>query len=372
MPGGGNARASLSKIATVVAAYFVVSISLVFVNKWLLSADSSTIPAPLFVTWYQCVVTVLICWALGRAGRDAAPGEFLAQFPVVQFRLPVAQRVMPLSVVFVGMMTFNNLCIKYVEVSFYNVARSLTICFNVALTYAMLGKKTSRATMVCLGVVVLGFYLGTDSEINFSMIGTVFGVTSSLFVSLNSIYTSKVIDAVEGDKWRLSAYNNINACFLFVPFILVSGEVDIVLDHAHLLLSPSFWFMMTLSGVFGFLIGICTIMQIQVTSPLTHNISGTAKSGVQTVLAFMIWKNPTSFQNVLGIFMTLGGSLLYTWVRTKEMRAAEAAEARASRSLEEMGRTLHATAGEGGGGGKSRQELELASREEVAPLRGSS
>lgn len=41
------------KIALVVLAYFVVSISLVFSNKLLLSSKGSTIEAPLFVTWFQ-------------------------------------------------------------------------------------------------------------------------------------------------------------------------------------------------------------------------------------------------------------------------------------------------------------------------------
>ena len=32
---------------------------------------------------------------------------------------------------FVGMITFNNLCLKHLGVSFYNVGRSLTTVFNV-------------------------------------------------------------------------------------------------------------------------------------------------------------------------------------------------------------------------------------------------
>ena len=38
---------------------------------------------------------------------------------------------------------------------------------------------------------------------------------------------------------------------------------------------------MTLTGVMGFAIGLVTVMQVKATSPLTHNISGTAKAAVQ-------------------------------------------------------------------------------------------
>ena len=47
------------------------------------------------------------------------------------------------------------------------------------------------------------------------------------------------------------------------------------------LFSLAFWLAMTVSGIMGFLIGLVTVMQVKATSPLTHNISGTAKASVQ-------------------------------------------------------------------------------------------
>lgn len=221
---------------------------------------------------------------------------------------------------------------RYVEVSFYNVARSLTIVFNVVLTFFLLGESTSFNTLACLVAVILGFFVGSVGEVRFSFIGTVFGVISSLFVSLNSIYTKKVMGLVDNNQWKLSAYNNINACILFIPLIIGTGELDIIRKESHLLFSFSFWFIMVIGGIFGFLIGIVTIMQIKLTSPLTHNISGTAKACVQTVLAFMIWKNPTTAENILGIFLVLFGSMAYTYVRTQEMAAANTSPNKAGNS----------------------------------------
>ena len=83
------------RIAMVVAFYFFVSITLVFVNKLLLSNDTLSVPAPLFVTWFQCVVTVLICWALGKAGKTATPGTFLAQFPELSTTLKLHDKSFP-------------------------------------------------------------------------------------------------------------------------------------------------------------------------------------------------------------------------------------------------------------------------------------
>jgi GDP-fucose transporter C1 len=72
------------------------------------------------------------------------------------------------------------------------------------------------------------------------------------------------------------------------------------------------------AGFFGFSIGIVTVLQIKATSPLTHNISGTAKAAVQSLMAFVLWGNEPTVLGVLGIFTVLGGSLLYTFVKMNE------------------------------------------------------
>lgn len=331
-------------IAAVVATYWFVSISMVYLNKVLMSNEDISIPAPLFVTWFQCVVTALICWAAGELGdhmkkkeyaavatEDAENGEpsnddssktgskgFWHQFPRAEYKIGQGRRVFPLSLVFVGMITFNNLCLKWVEVSFYNVARSLTIVFNVFFSATMLGASTSQKTMGCLGIVIFGFFLGSSGELNFSLRGTLAGIASSLFVSLNSIYTKKVLPVVDNDHWKLTFYNNANACVLFIPLIVIFEHQPIAAGFGQQFLSLIFWGAMMVAGFFGFSIGIVTVLQIKATSPLTHNISGTAKAAVQSMLAFYIWGNKATVLGVMGIFTVLGGSLAYTFVKMEE------------------------------------------------------
>jgi GDP-fucose transporter C1 len=318
-------RTNYAKIATVVSAYFVISISLVFLNKTLLTKGTS-IPAPLFVTWFQCVVTAVIIWALGALGQSQPPDSSLREFPTQIYETKIALKVAPLSLCFIGMVTFNNLCLQFVEVSFYNVARSLTIVMNVIFTYVFLGVGTSVSTLGCLGVVIFGFFVGADGEVNFSLIGTVFGVTSSAFVSLNSIYTKSTLPKVGGDKWVLAYYNNVNATLGFIPLMFMFGEHNTILEYWDLLYSSRFWLIMWVAGVFGFAIGIVTVMQINVTSPLTHNISGTAKACVQTLLALWWYGNETTAKAMFGVFLVIFGSFAYAYVKVLEDRASEAAK----------------------------------------------
>jgi len=317
-------------IASVVSAYWFVSISMVYLNKVLMSSENVSINAPLFVTWFQCVVTCAICIGAGKMAEyhkklpttaAAAAGEkqsFWAQFPKAQYDRNVGMRVLPLSAVFVGMITFNNLCLKYVEVSFYNVARSLTIVFNVIFSYVMLGISSSNRTLLCLGIVIGGFFVGSAGELNFSAFGSAAGILSSMFVCMNSIYTKKILPVVEDNHWRLTFYNNFNAVVMFMPLIMLFESPVLVESMGTKLLSPLFWTAMFIAGFFGFSMGIVTVLQIKATSPLTHNISGTAKAAAQSGMAFFIWKNQPTIKGILGIAFVLGGSLLYTFVKMSE------------------------------------------------------
>jgi len=118
---------------------------------------------------------------------------------------------------------------------------------------------------------------------------------------------------------RLSAYNNANAALLFAPLVVLSGDLETVLSSG-VLLRPAFLARLALSGVFGFLIGIASYLQISFTSPLTHNISGTAKACLQTLLAVLVWRNPITATNALGILLVAFGSLMYAVVRLREMK----------------------------------------------------
>ena len=63
------------------------------------------------------------------------------------------------------------------------------------------------------------------SMFTYSFSGTIYGILASLFVSLFSIYTKKVMPVVDGNIWQLTFYNNINAVLLFLPLMVVFGEV---------------------------------------------------------------------------------------------------------------------------------------------------
>lgn len=301
----------------VVSCYWVVSISTVFVNKTLLSSRVIELDAPVFVTWTQCIISVLICYTLKALSKLTNAVSFPRGNP---FDYATFKNLLPLCVLFILMITFSNLCLNYVGVSFYFVSRSLTTVFNVIFSYCLLGQSTSKKALLCCGLIIAGFWLGVDQESflgSLSLKGTVYGVLGSVFLSLYSIHTKRVLPYVNDQILLLSFYNNLYAVVLFLPIIYLNGEIDKLKGFNFLL--PSFLVLTLVGGICGFLIGFVTTLQIQVTSPLTHNISGTAKACAQTVLATFWYNESKPILWWLSNFVVLFGSAGYARVKQQEM-----------------------------------------------------
>lgn len=164
--------------------------------------------------------------------------------PPYEFDTNIAKRVAPLTVVYVLMLAFNNLCLQYVEVTFYQVARSLSIHFSILFTYIILGKKTSTAAIGACAIVFLGFVIGSYGEINFSWEGLLYGVGSSAFVALYGIFVQKSLAVVDNNQWRLLHYNTTLAIMILFPLMLLSGELSEIRENVQFFDEFGFWLLM--------------------------------------------------------------------------------------------------------------------------------
>ncbi|KAH7644851.1 gdp-fucose transporter 1-like [Dermatophagoides farinae] len=304
------------RIATVVAFYWFVSITMVFLNKQALNQ----VNAPFFITWFQCLVTgvmlftfrVLDDWRSSKWMNNKCQESLISDNGVIKY--------CPLSVVFVAMISFNNLSLQFVGIAFYFVVRSLTPVFNVLFSYIILHKKTSVRSILCCMGIIFGFAMGVDQEQalgTLSAIGVLCGVLASMFVSLNSIFVASMLKVVDQNVALLSYYNSIIAVVLFIPFIMMNNEWHMIIAHLG---DHHFWLIMATTGIFGLFISIVTNLQIQYTSPLTHNISGTAKACSQTILATYVYEQHKTFNWWLSNVIVLASSTMYTFVRQQEMK----------------------------------------------------
>lgn len=225
------------KIVLVVLFYWLISILMVFINKYVFSDKKFNLDAPLSITFFQCVCSIAVTLLLSVVNRLFRPAALrLIDFPEIQLSLHIARKTLPLTVVFVSMIVFNNLCLKYVQVAFYFVSRSLTTVFNVIFVFLILHQRTSLNVILSCLIMISGFLLGVDQENrdeadqgngHLNYFGIFFGLLSSIFVSLNAIYSKKVLQNMDNNVWLINLYNNLNSIFIFVPLIILSGRYPV-------------------------------------------------------------------------------------------------------------------------------------------------
>ena len=144
--------------------------------------------------------------------------------------------------------SFNNLTLKFVDASFYQVARGLLLPFTVGLSSLVLHTRPSLRILLSCGLVTMGFFVGilidTPSSTYFrspdaaplpgvkapSLIGVAFGLVSSMSTALHAVVIKRSLDAVSGSTLQLAWYSNLVSCLAMLPLVFLAGEFPGVMD----------------------------------------------------------------------------------------------------------------------------------------------
>eukprot|EP01126_Amoeba_proteus_P042045 TRINITY_DN4555_c0_g1_i2.p1 TRINITY_DN4555_c0_g1~~TRINITY_DN4555_c0_g1_i2.p1 ORF type:complete len:233 (-),score=44.80 TRINITY_DN4555_c0_g1_i2:78-776(-) len=228
------------------------------------------------------------------------------------------------------MMATSNICLRYTEVTFYQVARALTILWSIFFQQLefpdLVVSRTAKAACV---VVMIGFVTGSVGEMNFEWLGWIAGVASSGFVAYYNNSIKRSLSFVDNSSWRLMIYNTTLAIPAFLPLLFLF-EGELFFEHSHLLTSEV-WKGIIESGVLGYLINIAIFLQMKMTSPLTGTISGTVKGVLQVLFGWLLFQNPVSTLNGVGIALVIVGSAWYSAIQYQHMLAKKEEEKQQTR-----------------------------------------
>ncbi|CAG8692111.1 14190_t:CDS:2, partial [Cetraspora pellucida] len=230
----------------------------------------NSVDLPFSLLWFQVTFAVILLHI------SAAFGLF--KLPIIQKDICVG--LWPLILINVLGLSFNTVCLQYVDASFYQVARALVLPFTVLFSYMFLHQKSSSMILLSCFTVCVGFFVGVSSErLTLSMLGVLFGICSSVSTALHAIIIKKSLDVVKGDTMELVYYNNLLSAIVFIPIILLAGEQKDVFalffdsdptglsDGKTNSSARTFFVGIIVTGFFGFLINVAGFLQIKVTSP---------------------------------------------------------------------------------------------------------
>jgi GDP-fucose transporter C1 len=296
--------------AAAVTFYVTVSITLILVNRVILSRDSKEGDIALFSAWFQTGITlILIVLAIDFSRLTRTPTLF--SVPTVSW--PVFWKVLPASIFFVLNIFLNNKCLQHAPVTAYQVIRSVATPFSIILSRVLLQHTTTPPSFFACCGLMFGLVIGVEGDLVVSARGIVYGVVSGFVTSTYFVSIKKSITALGNDEWLLMEWNSVVSLAIMTPFLWWSGGVAVITQGR----SARFWVRQVTSGIFGFAINIATFLNIKVTSPLTHQVAGIMKGSLQALLAYLLFGDAEGMSplKAVGIVTVLVFSFLYALSR---------------------------------------------------------
>ncbi|OII77047.1 hypothetical protein cand_022150 [Cryptosporidium andersoni] len=295
--------------------YGIVSIILVVLNKRILTGDFGY---PLITTWIQQICG-LICYVFAYLLTSSLIPKYNV-FSKPGFNLKYIKVCLPMSISCIAFISLSNTCLKYVPVSSYAIARSLTLLFNVIFSVLLLKQSISKICIIACLIVMTGFTIGSYDSQALNIYGIMTGALSSIFQSIYIVQIKKVTPALNNAEFLTYWYNVLITSFFAFIFIYIFSENK---AFNELLLMSPFQIINTicpivLSGILNFIFGLITYWCIQVTSPIAYNLTGYVKSGLQSLIGVITNGETLSFITLLSLSMTIGGSAMYTFARLSE------------------------------------------------------
>ncbi|EIM87474.1 uncharacterized protein STEHIDRAFT_96587 [Stereum hirsutum FP-91666 SS1] len=303
------------QVAGTVSFYLVAALAMVMANKWVLDVTT----APLFFLFTQLLIAVVLFLGANAVGIIKIP---------IHVDMIVIKGLAPMIALNVVGLSANNYTLKFVDASFYQVARGLVLPLTVLTSYLFLSSPppSPRILLSCT-LVTCGFFIGVFLDHTpVSPLGLFFGIISSAMTASHAVVIKKSLEVVGGSALNLSYYSNLLSALVLLPLIVVAGEGPEVMK---LLVGEGdgfktiFWGS-TITGGLGFLMSIASTLSIKITSPITHMISSAIRGVAASLLGMWLFKDVLSSGRVWAIAVILFGSLHYTWVKHIESQQPSA------------------------------------------------
>ncbi|KAF8065073.1 hypothetical protein FPV67DRAFT_1628363 [Lyophyllum atratum] len=317
--------ASRGLVTGVVIFYLVAALGMVMANKWVLN----TTEAPLFFLWMQLMIAVVLFVA--SDAMRLLPDR-------LAFKPEVSKGLIPMIGLNIVGLSFSNYTLKYVDASFYQVARGLVLPFTVGTSFVVLHTRPSLLILIACSIVTMGFFVGVFLDgTSVSLIGISFGVASSVITATHSVVIKQALNVVDGSALLLSWYTNLWSAIILLPLCILFGEGSGIMDlfngdtAANLdgSMSPlsTFLWGSLVTGVLGFLMSIASLLSIKVTSPITHMVSSAVRGVAASLLGMWLFHDVITTGRASSIAIILLGSVYYTWVKHKESQKPSLATA---------------------------------------------
>ncbi|XP_017224320.1 GDP-mannose transporter GONST1 isoform X1 [Daucus carota subsp. sativus] len=292
--------------------YCLSSCSMILVNKYVLSSYDFNAGISLMI--YQNFISVFIVSMLSTLGVIST--EALT-WKLIKAWLPV-------NVIFVGMLITSMFSLRYINVAMVTVLKNVTNVITAVGEMYLFSKHHDNRVWIALFLMIISAISGGFTDLSFHAVGYTWQIINCFLTASYSLTLRRVMDTAKLvtksgnlNEFSMVLLNNTLSLPLGLLLIYVFNEVD-YLTTTPLLRQPTFWLVMTLSGLLGLAISFTSMWFLHQTSATTYSLVGSLNKIPLSVAGILLFNVPTSLENSASMLIGLVAGVFFARAKVHE------------------------------------------------------
>ena len=224
------------------------------------------------------------------------------------------KRVWVLSVTFCLSITLNNIGLKYVFVSFYEILSACTAPITMLLAVFLQGKRFHPVTYFSMLPLCGGVMLCIKGELNFHVMGLICCGTATVLRGAKSIIQGMLMSDGEKLTPMQLLFHMSRPCILFTGVWCGLSEYALIAADPKTYMQKT-WMMVGVSSMLAVGLNLFTFLVTFYTSAVTLQVLGQLKVICSILFSVSIFHNQISSLAAIGTCIAICGMALYA--RTK-------------------------------------------------------
>lgn len=288
--------------------WFSLSCTIAILNKYLfLNLD---FVFPLSLTCYhmfgQALLAKLLLSTIMKTSHMPVPRD------------DYIRKILPVATILAVEISFNNLGLRYIPVSFVQTVRSLTPVCAAVVSRITLGKRLSENATLSLIPISLGVGLSTIEELSFHF-GGFCATVISCFLTAGKLALSSVL---MGDTLKLNPVSALGLMspvgfVLLLPLSAILEGRDVVEWFSKHRLAGAESLTVFSSAFLAMALNLAIFLLLRRTNAVAVAVAGNLKVVITIVVSVLIFRNPVTKLGVVGCAIALVGCTAYGFVKDK-------------------------------------------------------
>ncbi|CAN8064439.1 unnamed protein product [Agarophyton chilense] len=303
---------SLTRSLAVCLLYGCTSVCITFFNKAIFSVYEFRFPC--FLTLLQIVVCLCIL-SFAHALR------FIKLTPV---SFALVKHVYPLTLCWWTYVVSGIAALRFLNIPMFSTLRKCTALVVLILEALLLSKHAKPSIWLSILIMVGGGIIAGLTDLSFSHAGYVLVFICCFATALYLILIVKVGKHPALDTFSLLYLNNLISFPLMLSYLLLfSNELAQVPHYKHFY-DAKFWAFLLFSAAQATLLNVAIFLCTRLNSPLATTVTGQMKDFVTVGFGLFVFGDvPLSVPNLVGLTISLFGSVLYSLIKLVHARKSK-------------------------------------------------